>query len=281
MFNPYLAVIITTIIWGSAGVFIKYLDLPPTTIAFFRLFIPAIILYPYFKLKKVNLFRENLKLIFLVSLIEVISFLFYFISYENTSVANAVTILYTWPIFAIIFSFVFLKENITGRVIFALLLAFTGVAIIYIGSGFSFSDKDFIGITSMLVSAALSGITIIIFKRLTGAHTIFEIIFYQTFMGAIVFFPFLFINRPFPAAWQFILGFIYALLIGLLAYIPYYFGLKHLKASIVSSISYLEVVSGILFGVLLLHEALTLNVIIGGVLIAGSTLLIKNSYAKV
>lgn len=274
MINPYFALILATVIWGSAGVFIKYLNLPPTTIAFFRLFVPAIILYTYFKIKRANLFKDSLKLIFLVSSIEVISFLFYFISYKNTSIANAVTILYTWPIFAVIFSVIFLKERISARNIFALLLAFVGVVMVYLGSTVSFSDKDFIGITSMLISAALSGITILIFKKLSDRHNNFEMIFYQNFMGAIVFFPFLFINKPFPTTGQFVVGFIYAILIGLLAYIPYYFGLKHLKASVVSLISYLEVVSGILFGVLLLHETLTLNIIAGAVLIIVSALLI-------
>src|SRR3989338_2067040 len=200
MFNPYLAVIITTIIWGLSGVFIKYLGLPPTTIAFFRVFIPAIILYPYFKLKKINIFRDSLRLIFLVSFIEAVSFLFYFISYENTSIANAVTILYTWPIFAVIFSFIFLKEKLPKQNIFALIIAFIGVVAVYAGNNISFSDKDFIGISSMLISAALTGIPIIIFKKLSATHSKYEMIFYHNFIGAIAFMPFLFINRPLPTA---------------------------------------------------------------------------------
>ena len=42
---PYLEVIIAAIIWGSTGVFVKFLALPPTTITFFRLAIPTLCLF--------------------------------------------------------------------------------------------------------------------------------------------------------------------------------------------------------------------------------------------
>lgn len=275
MFNPYLAVIITTIIWGSTGVFIRYLNLPASTMVFFRAFVPAFILYAYFKVKKVNLFRTDLKLIFLASSIAVIEFFFYFFAYNNTSIANALVTLYTWPIFATMFGIFILKEKVSGRGVFLLISAFIGVAFVYLGKSISFSDNDFVGISSMLVSAALFGLMIIIFKKLSSNHTNFEMIFYHNFMSAIVFVPFLFVSGPFPTPAQSIVAVSYALLIGFLAYIPYYFGLKYLKASTISLLSYLEVVFGILFAIILLHETLAWNTAVGGLMIVASTLLIK------
>ena len=275
MLNPYLAVVLATIIWGSTGIFIKYLNLPPTTIAFFRMVIPAFILFIYFKIKKVNLFRDSVKLILLVSSIGVVDMLFYFIAYTKTSIANSLITLYTWPIFATIFSAIFLREKLGVRNIFLLIVSFIGVILVYLGNSLSLTNKDFVGITSMLVSAALFAVMIIIFKKLSITHSNFEIIFYHNMIGAVVFLPFLFINRPLPTITQSGVAVVYALLIGFLAYIPYFFGLKYIKTSSISLLSYLEVVSGILFGIILLHETLMPNTIIGGVLIVGSTLLIK------
>ncbi|MBI1936369.1 DMT family transporter [Candidatus Woesearchaeota archaeon] len=275
MLNPYLAVVIATIIWGSSGVFIRYLNLPPSTLAFFRTFVPTVILLAYFIIKKINPFRDGLKLIFLASSIGVMEFFLYFVAYKNTSIANSVIVLYTWPVFAAVLSAIFLRETVSKKDMLLFLAAFTGVIFVYARSEISLSDKNFVGVSSMLIAAILFAFMIIIFKKLSSRHSNYEIIFYHNFMSAIVFLPILFINRSYPTASQSAIATVYALLIGLFAYIPYYFGLKHLKASTLSLISYLEVVSGILFAIVLLHDTLTLNAVVGGALIIGSTVLIK------
>ena len=59
--NPYLAIILAATLGGSSGVFIKLLDLPSTTITFFRLFVPVAIRLVYFTWKKVKLFHGDFK----------------------------------------------------------------------------------------------------------------------------------------------------------------------------------------------------------------------------
>ncbi len=274
-FNPYLSVALATIIWGSSGIFIKYLNLPATTLAFFRTAVPTLILCSYFGIKKINPFRKDLRLILLASFISALSFFFYFVAYNRTSIANSLVTLYTWPIFALIFGTFFLKEKTSIRNTFLIASSFVGTIFIYFGNSISFSNNDFIGITSMLISAISYAIIIMIFKKLSATHSSYEIIFFDNFMPAIAFTPFLFINTQFPTTNQSIVAVTYALVIGLLAYILYYFGLRHLRTSTISLLSYLEVVSGILFAVVLLNEVLTWNIVLGGVLIIGSALMIK------
>lgn len=57
--NPYLAVIFAATIGGSSGVFIKLLNLPSTSMTFFRVFVPVAVLLIYFGWKKVKLFQGN------------------------------------------------------------------------------------------------------------------------------------------------------------------------------------------------------------------------------
>lgn len=58
--NPYLAIIIAATIGGSSGVFIKLLDLPATTITFFRMAVPVIVLLAYLKYKGITFFSWKL-----------------------------------------------------------------------------------------------------------------------------------------------------------------------------------------------------------------------------
>ena len=71
-FNPYLEVVLAAIIWGSTGAFVKYLDLPPATMSFFRLAISNIIFFYFLSVKKIPLFRGINKLILFASSLNVI-----------------------------------------------------------------------------------------------------------------------------------------------------------------------------------------------------------------
>ena len=273
--NPYLEVILAGILWGTSGIFIKILNLPPTTISFFRLAIPALILRIYFLIKKKKLKYSNNKLMLLASSLNAIRVFFYFVGFTLTSIGNAVIILYTWPIFATILSIIFLKEQISKKNILLLSTAFIGIILIYLNKEISFANKDFLGMSSMLLSAIIYSSTIVIFKKESLTHSKFEIIFYQNLTGAILFLPFIIINRPIPTLPKISIATIYAILIGLVGYTLFFSALKKIKTFTASMLSYTEVISGIIFGIIIFKEILTLNMIIGGILIIMSTTMIK------
>ena len=275
MLNPYLDVVIAAIIWGSAGVFIKYLNLPITTITFFRVFIPAIILLLFFAAKKTNVFKKINRIIMLASLLDTIAFFFYFISYTYTSIANSLIILFTWPIFAALFSAVILKEKIAKRNLILLGISFVGIALVYSNETISFTNKDFIGMSSMLVSAVFYSLSMVLYKKTSENYSNFELVFYQNMIGAVVFLPVLFISRPFPTPQQSAVVIFYAVLVGIIGYALFFSALKRIKASTASFLSYIEIISGITFGILFFNEAVKTNVVIGGILIIISTVLLK------
>ena len=273
--NPYLEVILAAIIWGSTGAFVKYLSLPPTTITFFRLAIPTIILGAFFLIKKTKVFHSKDKLMFLASSLNAIRMFFYFVGFTFTSIGNAVIILFTWPIFATILSVLFLKEKISKKNIILLATAFLGIMLTYLNKEISFANKDFIGMSSMLLSAIIYSSTIVIFKKESNNYSKFELIFYQNLIGAIIFLPFIFLNQPFPTIPQISIATVYAILIGLIGVGLFFSALKQIKASTVSLLAYVEVISGILFGIILFNEVLTWNVVVGGLLISSSVILLS------
>ncbi len=279
MMNPHLEVMLAAVIWGSAGAFVKYLQLPPTTMAFFRLAIPTIILFLYFQIKKTNVFRGNPKPLLAASAINAVRMFFYFVGFTYASIGNAVIMLYTWPIFTTLLAITYLKEKISRRQAALLLISFTGIILMYLNKQIAFSDKDFIGMTSMLICAAMTAVTMVIFKKELEKYTRFETTFYQTLVGGFVFLPFLFINQPLPTLHQSAVASIYAILIGIVGFSLFFSALKKIKASTASTLSYIEVVSGVALGILLFKETLSWNMIAGGLLIIGSTMLMAKTPA--
>ena len=88
-----LEVALAAIIWGSTGAFAKYLQLPPTTMSFFRLAVPFFFLTAYFFMRKEAIpFRGN-KLILIASGLNTLRLILYFWAYTLTSIGNAVVIL--------------------------------------------------------------------------------------------------------------------------------------------------------------------------------------------
>jgi len=267
MTNPYFEVVLAALIWGSAGIFVKILNLPSTTVTFFRLSIPTIILLIYLLHKHSPMLKQINKLILFASFINALRMLFYFLAYSLTSIGNAVVMLYTWPLFAVLFSAISLKERITRTKILLLVFTFIGIVLMFTNNQFSFKSKDFLGMGSMLLSSALYAFTIPIFKKQLAKYTKPETIFYQNVVGAIVFLPFLFFNKPFPSLSQTVIVSIYSFLIGFIGFMLFFAGLKKIKASTASLLSYAEVVSAVILAAIFFRETVTFAMLIGGAII--------------
>lgn len=277
--NPYLEAILATILWASGGVFIKYLQLPPSTLTFFRLAIPMLLLLLFFWIKDIKIFHGNIRLLLLASALNGLRFFLFAVAYTYASIGNAVIMLFTWPIFLALFSILFLKEKVEQRTIFSLGVAFLGMILIYLHKEISFSNHDVLGMTAMVASAAIYALTIIIYKKESEKYSPYEMIFYQNVVGAVFFLPFLFINQPLPTLPQVGIVAIYSILIGLVGFALFFSALRKANASTISILSYVEIVSAIAFGIIFFQERLTWNMVAGAVLILFSVTMIRTKKA--
>lgn len=274
--NPYLLAVLAIIILGSAGAFIKTINLPPVTLTFFRMAIPTAILFAYFTyIKRVTLFRSSVKWLLLGSLLNAARLFLFIASYSYTSIVNAIVIFYTWPVFSIIYSRVWLRESIPKRNQWLLFLPLVGIVIIFSDQPFTTANEDLIGMGAMLLSAIIYALTVIIFKRTSYAYTGFETVFFQNLLGGFIFLP---LAWPVLGSldWEtYGLVTIFALTIGLLAFGMFFQALGKMKASTLSYLAYLEVVVASLYGILLFGEAVTIQLVIGGLLIILATILFQ------
>ncbi|MEK6480488.1 DMT family transporter [Catalinimonas sp. 4WD22] len=275
--NPYLEVILAVCIMGSSGVFIKFLNLPPVSLSFFRMAIPSALLFIYFSSQGVSLFRGSYRLMMIGSVMNAARIFLFITSYTYTNISNAVIILYTWPVFATIFSMIFLGEKVSRRNQILLLLPIAGIVIMFINQPFSVENEDFLGMCAMLISAIIYSLTIIIFKKESHKYSGYETVFFQNLAGGFIFLPFFLLSDVSFSLSQALLIPTFGIVIGIGAFGLFFSALKKIKASTVSFLTYLEVLIASMYGVLIFDEKLTWNIIAGGCLIIIATLLLKKN----
>jgi drug/metabolite transporter (DMT)-like permease len=273
--NPYLEVLLAAAIWGSSGTFIKLIALNSFQLSSFRMGIPMLILSVYFIITQNNVFKRDNRMAFLASFLNAIRMFLYFVGFTHTSIGNAVIILYTWPIFVTLFSSFMLNDRITKPKMIALLVAFSGIVMMYIKYKISFESSDFIGMSAILLSACIYSLSIIVFKKDSDKYSKIEITYFQNFIGAFMFLPFLFIYKPFPSLEKLSLMTAYAVLVGLVGFTLFFAALKKIKASVASNLAYFEIVCAITYSVIILNEKITWNMVVGGILIISSVLIVQ------
>lgn len=143
-----LLIVATALLWSLAGVFIKFLDLPPLTIVFYRSFFAALIFTPFLRGKDWQISRP-----ILISVISYSAAISAFVSANKlTTAANAIVLQYTAPLFVFLFSGLVLGEKISRLNGFALAVSMIGVAVIFLGSA---GQPDMAGVLLALLSGAL------------------------------------------------------------------------------------------------------------------------------
>ncbi len=148
-----LLVLLAGVLWSLAGVFIKFLDLHPLTIVFYRSFFAAIFFF-LFSSKKISKISAPL----LVSVASYTAAISSFVwANKLTTAANAIILQYTAPIFVFVFVRLFFAETISRLNLVALFLGMVGVGIIFGGSA---GQPDAIGVIVAITSGFLFSIYI-------------------------------------------------------------------------------------------------------------------------
>src|SRR3989338_11157236 len=125
-----LLIVAAAFLWSLAGVFIKFLDLPPLTIVFYRSFFAAMIFIPFLRGNDWRFDRP-----ILISVISYTAAISAFVSANKlTTAANAIVLQYTAPLFVFLFVRLLFREAISKINLTTLFLGMAGVGIIYGGS---------------------------------------------------------------------------------------------------------------------------------------------------
>ena len=143
-----LCLLSAALLWSLAGVFIKFLFLPPLTIVFYRSLFAG--LFFAFLIRKSRGMPVRALLASMLSYTAAISA---FVSANKmTTAANAIALQYTAPIFVFLIVHVFFREKISGANWMALGMGMLGIAVICAGSA---GQPDLAGVMVALLSGLL------------------------------------------------------------------------------------------------------------------------------
>lgn len=265
--SGYLKVILSMLIWGSVGIFVRIADQSAPVIVFFRVATGALAIGLYLLLKQQPFqIKAHLKLALLSGVALSLNWLFFFKAIQTTTIGNAVLTYYLSPLFAIIWANFFLKEHLERRALFALTLAGLGIFFMLSSYEFSLTSNDFLGILFGLTGALFYSSLVVMVKAMGEVDTN-SLVLVQMGVASFIFLPFVLLEPPVLSMTSLTAMLTMGLLHSALALGIYFSGLKTVKIQHASVLSYIDPVSSLCFAYIFFAEIPTLFTAIGGGLI--------------
>jgi len=263
----YLMVAVAATLWGTIGIQVKTLfnyHLSVQSIVLWRMVFAFITLFSYVFLTNKKLLKIDIKGLIRISLIGLFSQFFfnilYFSAIQKTTIATAVTLLYTAPIFIAIMARIFYKELFTPFKSVALFLCIIGCFFTATGGSLETLKLNLLGFLLGLGAGFTFALLTILSKTIVKIYHQLTIIVYSIGFGLFFYLPF---SRPseifqldLPLKVWLLLGTI-SLISTAIAYGLYITGLSYgIEASKAGIISTLELVVSVILSYLVFKEAL-------------------------
>ena len=267
-------------VFGTIGIFVRWIGLPSSVIALVRGAVGAAFLLLLARFRHAPIDRAALRrrwqLLLLSAAMMSFNWITLFEAYRYTTVATATLCYYMAPIFVTLISPVLLKERLTARKLLCVFLARAGMVFV---SGVPQSGlpgpSEAKGILLALCSAALYAGVILINKYLAGVPA-YDRTLLQLACAAAVMIPYILLTEDLSAMSVTPLGAVLLLIVAVFhtgwCYALYFGSMTVLSAQTVALFSYIDPIVAILLSALLLREPLGWSGILGAALVLGSTL---------
>ena len=274
------------ILWGTIGIQVQTLlnyQLSVQAIVLWRMIFAVLILFPFIFFTKREILKVDLRGIAYFSLIGICSQFFfnvlYFSAIQKTTIATAVTLLYTAPIFIAVMARIFYKELFTPFKTVALFLCIGGCFFAATGGSMDTLKLNLPGALMGVGAGFTFALLTIITKAIINDYHQLTIIAYSIGFGLLFYLPFTHPLEIFQMgltlkAWL-LLGSI-GLISTVIAYGFYITGLSYgIEASKAGIISTLEVVVSVMLSYLVFKEALWGWKLVGILMVVSSVVIVQ------
>ena len=273
--------ILSMVIFGTIGVFVRYINLAPSEIALVRgfigsLFLLAIVLFSKQKLYWVNV-KKNIPILLLSSLALAGNWIFLFQAYKHTTIANAALSYYFAPVLVVAMSPIILKEKVSLKKSICICIAMLGMFFIIQSSGSGGSENNhLLGIFYGLIAAVFYATLMLANKFIKDINDV-ETTLLQLVLAVMILAPYVFITEGvtlfkvngFSLFCLIVLGVIHT---GI-GFFLFFSGMKELQGQSIAALSYIDPITSVLVSIIIFNENMTLAQIIGAILLLGSTVI--------
>ena len=285
--SPRLLLIISMVIYGTIGLFVRNINLASSEIALYRAVLASVLLFAYLLITKQKIEFKKIKksLLFLILSGAAMGFnwIFLFEAYNYTTVSVATLSYYFAPVIVTVLCPILFKEKLTKKQILCFVMSSLGIVLIT-GIGEVQSDnRNFIGILFGLSAAVLYATVVLLNKFIKDVEAI-QRTFLQFVSAMAVLLPYVLLTGGINIASVSGKGLAFLLVIGLfhtgITYCMYFSSLKSLPGQQTAILSYIDPLVAVLISVLILGEPMNIRQILGGILVLGFTLLNEISFKK-
>lgn len=283
-----LKLIISMLIFGTVGIFRRYIPLSSGMLAFSRgvlggcFLLLIMILRSGTGIRKIlALAGSRLPLLIVSGALIGINWMLLFEAYNYTTVAVATLCYYMEPTIVIVASAFLFRERLDAKKLICVAASIVGMIFVSgVLGGVSAASGNMKGIVLGL-SAAVFYSSVVIINKLIGSMDVYVKTTVQLFSASLILLPYLMINKDWGAAGSMgIIAIVMVLVVGILhtgiAYALYFGSISGLRAQTVALFSYIDPVTALMLSAVFLGEPLGLSGLLGALLIIGAAIIAES-----
>ena len=248
------------------------------TVLFYRYFFATIVLGILMKMQHQSfaLHKADVLPLVIMGLLFSFSSLLLFMSYNYMDAGIASTILFVYPVMVAVIMGIFFKEKISAITVFSILLALSGIALLYQGDGnkpLSTLGIIFVLLSSLSYAIYIVGVNRSSLKNLPTA----KLTFYALLFGIIIYvvrLDFCTALQPVPAPLLWVNVFSLALFPTIISLIAMTLSIHRIGSTPAAILGALEPVTALFCGVVVFGEQLTPRIMLGVLMILTAVTLI-------
>ena len=278
--RSYISFIGSMLIFGTIGIFRRYIPISSALLAFTRGMMGSACLLIFLllsrkkPLKSIN--KANVLPLVISGAFMGLNWILLFEAYSYTTIATATLCYYMQPTILILLSPLIFKEKLGGRKLVCAGVSLLGMVLVSgVLASSSFEPSEYKGVLLGLGAAVLYAAVVICNKLLTDVDS-YDRCIIQLFSAAAVLIPYLALSGNAGAYDLTNVAVIMIIIVGLvhtgLAYVLYFSGMKDLSAQSVAVLGYIDPVSSMILAALILGERMSAGGLAGAVMIIGATL---------
>lgn len=263
--KPIAVLLVLALIWGAGMAIIKIgsRELAPLFMAGLRSLVAGFCLFIWMKVKGITIFPSKIIVIhgIVIGLFFGAEFGLIYVGLEYTLTSRAYVFLYTAPFFAALEAHFFLEgDRLNIWKVAGLLLAFSGVVILFGVDLGSFSFSTLPGDLMIIAAAALwATTTVYIKKHLAHRTSPMQILYYQLLFSAPLLFAMSFaFEDPIVSGFSLVTAFsvfYQCIIVAFLSYIAWFELIRRYPVSLLHAFSFFTPILGVfLSGILIMNE---------------------------